>query len=246
MWLRSQYYEVRLWATLWLHKLKGGSYIDWYGDTLDSGARPADYIKNEMSDWIYDSGRIDLEAAKRNGLKPSHTLHEFGCGFLRSGHHFIRYLEKGNYSGNDAAGQRVARAREIFADLIAEKDVKLYVNRDNSLDWVSRKVDYVWCHAVFGHMPEDDIEEAIGNIRKIMHDKSIFLFSYDPPQGRHSGKLVYRQDARDWCHSLKFYARIAELNGMQVEDVSQTVRDFDGWHDHINLAKMTVKETGTT
>ena len=122
-------------------------------------------------------------------------MHEFGCGFLRSGSHFIRFLDKGNYSANDAAGVRIERAKEIFKDLIREKAPRLYINRDNSLSWIDRKVDYVWARAVFGHMPEQDIVETIRNIRTIMHGSSVFLFSYDPPPEGHKDELVVREDS---------------------------------------------------
>lgn len=240
--VRKTYRECSLWLTLWLHKKRGGKYIDWYAGMVDRSAKPAEFIMEQMPDWIYKTGADDLIAAERLGLKPGHTLHEFGCGFLRSGSHFIRYLDKGNYSGNDAAGARLDRAREIFKDLIREKEPTLYLNRDNTLDWVSRKVDYVWSHAVFGHMPEEDIEETIRNVRKIMHDNSVFLFSYDPPPSELGNGLVYREDSRDWFHSLRFYERIASENGMTVEDVSWAIRDLETWEARINLAKLVVKQ----
>jgi hypothetical protein len=239
--LRARYYEAKLWTTLWLHKLRGGKYIDWYGDTLNRGAKSAAYIMEEMPEWIYESGADDLEAAKRLGLKPHHTLYEYGCGFLRSGNHFMRYLDAGNYAGNDAAGARVERGKEIFKDLIAEKRASLFVTRDNTLSWINRKFDYIWCHAVFGHMPEKDIEEAIRNIRKIMHEGSVFIFSYDPLPEKYANELSRREDARDWWHSLRFYEQIAAKDGMVVEDVSWAIRDLKSWRPHIDLAKMVIE-----
>ena len=241
--VRARFNERKLWVKLWLHKKRGGSYIDWYGDTLDAGVKPVEYIQEKLSDWINESGQEDLVIIKRLGLKPRHTLHEFGSGFLRSGHHFIRYLEKGNYSGNDASGGRVENARRLFPELIAEKGAKLHVNRDNSLDWVGRKVDYIWSHAVFGHMPEEDIEETIKNMRNVMHDDSVLLFSYDPPFGDKKDLTVHRQDSRNWSHSLDFYREIGERYGLTTEDVSSNVRDCESWRSHIHLARMTVKKS---
>src|SRR5205807_6035012 len=46
-------------------------------------------------------GRLQFEFLTGNGLKPHHRLLDVGCGALRGGLHFIRYLDEGNYVGVD-------------------------------------------------------------------------------------------------------------------------------------------------
>ncbi len=46
-------------------------------------------------------GQLQLDFIIREGLKPHHKLLDIGCGSLRGGIHYIRYLDVGNYVGMD-------------------------------------------------------------------------------------------------------------------------------------------------
>ena len=46
-------------------------------------------------------GSLQLEFLKNMGLSPSNTLLDIGCGNVRGGRHFIRYVDSGNYTGID-------------------------------------------------------------------------------------------------------------------------------------------------
>jgi hypothetical protein len=46
-------------------------------------------------------GQLQFDYMIREGLKPHHKLLDIGCGSLRGGIHFIRYLDAGNYIGTD-------------------------------------------------------------------------------------------------------------------------------------------------
>lgn len=48
-----------------------------------------------------EMGRLQLEFMRARGLQPGHRLVDIGCGSLRAGVHFVRYLEPGNYYGLD-------------------------------------------------------------------------------------------------------------------------------------------------
>lgn len=243
---RRRLINARLKLSYIWYRLRGGTYIDWYGNTLDGWAaarRDPEAMRQRLTN-IAESGREDLEILKQFGLKPHHTLHEYGAGMLRSAHHFMGYLNAGNYSGNDASGERLKIGEDLFAERIAEKCPTIIVNRDNTLYWLNgRTFDYLWCHAVFGHMPPKDVEDTIANIRKAMHPGSVFLFSYDPPQGQAAGRRIIEEDARNWLQSLAFYQEIADRHGFRVEDVSEIVRHYPSWRERIHLARMTLRET---
>ena len=44
-----------------------------------------------------EMGRLQLDFLVKQGLRPSDELLDVGCGALRAGLHFIRYLKPGNY-----------------------------------------------------------------------------------------------------------------------------------------------------
>ena len=160
----------------------GGSYIRWYADRLDDRSGMQMETNERLGRILaqYPTGVDDLVVAKKLGLEPHHTLHEFGCGDLRSGNHFVAYLDAGNYSANDASRRRLEDGATCLERIdLGHKNAKLIVNADNSFDWLDgRTFDYVWAGAVLGHMPEADISDLFVNLRKIMRPGSKFIFTY--------------------------------------------------------------------
>lgn len=160
----------------------GGTWIQWYAERVDDVYRAPDDLRMDAA-WMA-SGVNDLNAAISQGLKPHHSLCEFGCGSFRAGNHFIRYLDPGNYAANDASAKRLKYGewclKQILGEeLLQKKAPQFFVNTDNSFDWLKgRKFDYIWCNAVTAHMPQEDIEVFFDNIKKAMHRTSVFLCTY--------------------------------------------------------------------
>ena len=53
------------------------------------------------------------------GLQPKHRFFDIGCGSLRGGVHFIRYLDKNNYFGTDISSEliKVGIKKELTSEL---------------------------------------------------------------------------------------------------------------------------------
>jgi len=251
-WLRGDTNSVRqrFWygpkeqLGLALHRVTGGSYLDWYARRMDSFV---DFSRLESGDpeairsfeYHMSTSRNDLVVARHFGLAPHHKLHEFGVGFLRTGQHFIEFLDPGNFSGNDASGQRIKFGTEYIRrhiDIDAKRPL-LITNTDNSFDWLDgRKVDFVWSLAVFTHMPQQDIDETIKNVRKILKPGAIFLFTYSE---KDAGSAVVRMNAKDWWHSYDFFEGIAARYGFHIEDVTEALPESEEYNAATRLAKMT-------
>lgn len=104
-------------------------------------------------------GRLQFDFLVEKGLKPSHYLLDIGCGSLRGGVHFIRYLEAGHYIGLDKsapllkAGQEIELKREGLVD----KDPVFILSDHFDLTVLPKKMrfDYMLAQSVFTHlMPE--------------------------------------------------------------------------------------------
>ena len=56
----------------------------------------------ELVGGLWDEmGELQMEFMRSRGLLPQHRLVDIGCGSLRGGVHFVRYLDPGNYYGLD-------------------------------------------------------------------------------------------------------------------------------------------------
>jgi SAM-dependent methyltransferase len=239
--------EWWLYLTLWFSRVVGRTYLQWYAKTLDDwvNSRDPEFLARKRA-ALQASGADDLAILKQFGLKPESTLHEFGCGQLRSALHFAEYLNPGNFSANDASQGRIDLGLCLFGDRLNPRRPQFIANPDNSFDWLAgRRFDFIWCHAVFGHMPPEDVEEVIRNVRKAMHSNSMFLFSYDEPRLQIPGtdKDIVRIDSRNWLQSFAFFSRVAGTYGLQIKDVSLVTKPYRSYRPHICLAQMTLLGT---
>jgi SAM-dependent methyltransferase len=78
---------------------------------MESAYDNAEYVRaavgrgehREIVGGLWDLlGQLQLHFMIGEGLKPHHRLLDIGCGSLRGGVHFIRYLNEGNYVGIDS------------------------------------------------------------------------------------------------------------------------------------------------
>ena len=87
-------------------------------DSLRSEAMP---WRNAVGGMWEEIGRLQLDFMIAQGLQPHHLLLDVGCGSLRAGVHFVRYLNDSHYYGIDAqqglldAGVRVELPRAGLA-----------------------------------------------------------------------------------------------------------------------------------
>ena len=81
----------------------------------------------ELVGGLWDEiGALQFEFLKGRGLLPSHRLADVGCGALRGGVHFVRYLEPGRYHGLDVnASLLEAGRRELAAAGLADRAPEL-------------------------------------------------------------------------------------------------------------------------
>jgi len=236
--------ERWLYVKLWLYRLSGRSYLRWYADTLDGWVESRDptFLARKRA-ALETSGVEDLELLKSFGMRRDSTLHEFGCGQLRSALHFAEFLDPGNFSANDASKGRIDLGLALFGERLNPRKPTLIVNPDNSFDWLGGKTfDFLWCHAVFGHMPAEDVEDTIRNVHKAMHAGSIFLFTHDEPRLQIADATddIVRVDARNWLQSFAYFRKLATRYGMAIEDVSGTLKSYPSFRAHMCLAKMTL------
>ena len=96
------------------------------------------------------------------------------------------------------------------------------------------------CHGVFVHVPESDIEEVSRNLKKIMHEKSEFIFTYSEKPGE--TRPSCRMDVKDWWHTHAFFERLVRRNGLEIEDLSPFMASRDGYNPKKRMARLTLSE----
>jgi SAM-dependent methyltransferase len=104
-------------------------------------------------------GRLQFDYLVDRGMEPQHYFLDVGCGPLRGGVHFIRYLETGHYYGVDKNAPVLEEAErlELPRHGLVEKRPTLVEMDDFGFGRLGRQFDYALAQSVFTHLPLNEI-----------------------------------------------------------------------------------------
>jgi hypothetical protein len=122
-------------------------------------------------------GGLQFRFLVDQGLAPDHVLLDVGCGALRGGVHFIRYLDRGNYLGIDKeAGLLAAGVREeLGEELFAHKAPELVVSPAFEFGRFSRRPRTALAQSLFTHLTPELIELCLSRLRAVAGDDMRFF-----------------------------------------------------------------------
>ena len=130
-------------------------------------------------------GRKQFSFLRNHGLERHHQLLEIGCGNLRAGRHFIRYLKRGRYTGVDISPEILLAAQEtLVTDGLQEKRPRLFLVDGTSLDFLAADgFDVVHAHSVFTHTPLEVITSYFAAVYRVLRPGGFFDFTYHLTEG---------------------------------------------------------------
>jgi SAM-dependent methyltransferase len=115
-------------------------------------------------------GRLQFDYLRSAGLHPEHYLLDVGCGSLRGGVHFIRFLEAGHYVGIDKNPDRLEAGRRIELPRygLEHKQPVLEVVDDFDVGHIGCSFDFALAQSVFTHLPRNLIELCIAKVGAVL------------------------------------------------------------------------------
>lgn len=140
------------------------------------------------------------------GLKPSHVVVDYGCGSLRNGQHFIRFLEPGNYWGLDVTDRFYRDGLAMLPEeIVKQKAPNLRVIDARSLCEVSAlNAEFIVSIAVLKHVPPDELHTFIEKLAALLspHTRLFLTFS--------DAKVEARIKGKSWGYPARQIARMIE------------------------------------
>jgi hypothetical protein len=187
-------------------------------------------------------GRLQFEFLVSRGLRPQSRLLDIGCGCLRGGIHFVRYLTPGNYRGIDRSPSLLAAARHELelvglADRLAPD--ALLCDSDFAFRRLGENFDFALAQSLFTHLTPSWIRRCLERVTEVLRVGGQLYATYferaaaDPPDGpllHQPGGIVTHPDSDPY--DLRFTA-FAEL----VADLPLTVENVGDWR-HPRAQKM--------
>jgi SAM-dependent methyltransferase len=163
-------------------------------------------------------GALQLELLTQYGLKPDHTLLDVGCGCLRGGVHFVRYLDPGRYFGTDInqslldAGYDVELAQAGLQDRLPRTSLR----SDDAFDFTGFGVqfDRAIAFSLFTHLPLNAIRICLERMADVVKPGGIFHATFfELPEGEPSGKDIRHPPADVLTHGAAdpYHHRVADF-----------------------------------
>jgi hypothetical protein len=186
-----------------------------------------------------DVAKIQFDALTRFGLEPQHRLLDMPCGSFRVGRLLIPYLEPGNYIGVEADPELIERGkREVLGrGLLRSHRPTLIARR---MPAPLPEADLGWIHALFDHIPPDDVRATIVEAARATPRFFATFFLTDTPEvpkrwlryGSEEGAITTQVDEEYWHHSPDFVRAAAGDAGVEIA----------GWHEYGHPLGLTAVE----
>jgi SAM-dependent methyltransferase len=134
-----------------------------------------------------DIGVLQFEFLKTQGMTPSHKLLDVGCGALRGGLHFVRYLDPGNYYGIDVNASLIRAAWiELEEARLASRAPRLIVDGRFAFDTFGTMFDVALAQSLFTHLPLNSIDRCLTKIADVLVPGSrLFATYFEAPAIHH-------------------------------------------------------------
>jgi SAM-dependent methyltransferase len=172
-------------------------------------------------------GRLQLDYLVGQGLQESHYVLDVGCGPLRAGVHFIRYLEPGHYAGIDIRGDNLEYARkvELPRQGLEDKNPILLVNGAFEFEKLGQTFDYAIAQSVFTHLDLNSISRCLVEMAKVLRPGGGFYATiYENPQGkkflediRQSERVTSHYDRNYYHYDVETLRAACEGTGLKME-----------------------------
>ena len=186
-----------------------------------------------VSDWQYDY------VTNLNKLTCDTRFLDLGCGSLRLGCRLIPYLNAGKYVGIDFAKDIVECAidKELDYNICRKKRPQFIYNDNFDLSTVDRPIDIAWSYAVWIHLNDDAVKNALRNVKKVLDSDGVLYSTFSSIRSTPApDDYVYS------VHTQKTFFRTKDEIKQLFKDVGMSCKEVTHAAKNQILYKSTVED----
>lgn len=179
-------------------------------------------------------GRLELEVLKREGLSPTDTLVDLGCGSGRLAVHAVPALAGGHYVGIDISRTMIDAARERVEQKIPSPPCRVSWLHQTSPVFAleAGSVDVICAFSVINHMEHEDAYLYFKEALRVVRPGGRFVFSC-LPVGTKRAREVFLTSASMDLQTRHRKVRHVVTSRALIEEVArlagwEPVRWYDG------------------
>lgn len=173
--------------------------------------------------WL---GEYHCSFMREFGLRPEHTVLDFGCGYGRTAIPVIKYLKTGKYIGTELSDKRLLLAKEWVKREELEGLEPLFISStDNTMPYLrDESVDVIWTLSVFTHMPEKEMHEVLSAFYRVLKKTGIVYFHYNSPT---NAEVVCKPTVKDFYWDSVFIEQTVVSHGFTFHRVENWIDELD-------------------
>lgn len=174
--------------------------------------------------WWEETGRIQLDLLRKQGMQPGHRLLDVGAGALRLGCKAVPWLDPGNYWGTDASAALMRRGWEVELDAAAQARLpvaQLVEDAGFGFPGVPSDIAFVMVWGVFPHLPPARIAQALSAIASRFPRLHSGIFTVFLPAPATGGRPATHDDRAPWHVTetqVRSWAHAAALSCTRLPD----------------------------
>ena len=204
--------------------------INSYGRELSE----SEILQNKHREFIggkwQEIGQLQYDFLIDRGLQPYHKLLDIGCGCLRGGIYFIRYLESNNYYGLDInASLILAAQQEIKLAQLEAKKPHLLVDDKFAIAQFQQQFDFMLSVSVFTHLPMNIIIRCLSEVAKNLTPQGKYYSTFfAAPNSAHTAQIAHQPggittnyDRDPFHYSVEEMSFMAKVAGLQVNLIGE-------------------------
>jgi trans-aconitate 2-methyltransferase len=179
--------------------------------------------------------RTIFKNLKKEGLKPSSSVLEIGCGIGSLSRMLIKYLSEGFFAGTDIAPQTIELLKKAYPD----RSKCDFVSTDMLNFSYPKKFDFIVFPDVLEHIPVEAHPNIFQSLIGLMHDNTVILINNPYPLSQEH-VIEHRKDLLqiiDLPLQVDHFARLAYGNGLYIEKVEP----YALWTRHFDYQNIVMK-----
>ena len=151
-----------------------------------------DYVGGK---WC-EIGKLQFNFLKAQGLMPNHKLIDVGCGSLRGGVHFIKYLNKYNYYGTDLTIEIINAGieNELSGEEKEKIDMENFCISSHFKFNFDVTFDFGIAFSLFTHLKKNNIELCLKNLHNLFSTGTFYATFFTTKNNYNILKPVNQKD----------------------------------------------------
>jgi SAM-dependent methyltransferase len=142
-------------------------------------SRAPDWHRKAIGGAWEEIGQLQFDFLVGEGLTPEHYLLDVGCGSLRGGVHFVKYLEPGHYFGIDQSADLLAAGEsELQRAGVTGKNPALVARSDFAAEHFGQRFDFALAQSLFTHLPFNSIVRCVAEVDRVLRPGGRFFASF--------------------------------------------------------------------